>query len=477
MKAHLDSNTLEEIFRNCEDVKELKYTFERNLNMTMFYCKGLCNEEFLMDEFIPTLQQHIKEKLHKSNILKEFNKVPHQEINTEQEAIEKVFLGELLVFIHDESKLYAFEMGKPPNRQPEETSAEVTIRGPRDGFVESIEINVALIRKRMKTTSLSYEKFIVGKRSRTQVGLLYFHDIAQPETINHIRYLIKKINVDALVNNNQLEELIDESPFRVLPMMHYSGRPDFAINSLLYGRFLIFIDGSPIALIGPVNLPFLLKTGEDYEYPWFFNSVERLLRVGGLIIGILLPGFWVALAAFHPDQIPLVFLSTAAQARQGIPLPTPIEALILVLLFDLLKEAGLRLPFSVGQILGVVGGLIIGDAAIRAGITSPANVMIIATSTVATFTISNQSLSGIVTLTRIFVLIISSIMGLFGFFVASFFVLIHIANLRSFNLPYLAPIAPFNLKDFLASIFHLPEKLKKERLKMLNVQDSDKGGN
>ncbi|WP_279401732.1 spore germination protein [Piscibacillus salipiscarius] len=219
-----------------------------------------------------------------------------------------------------------------------------------------------------------------------------------------------------------------------------------------------------------------MKTGEDYEYPWLFNSFERLLRIVGMIIGITLPGFWVALAAFHPDQIPLVFLSSASQARQGIPLPTPVEALILVLLFDLLKEAGLRLPFSVGQILGVVGGLIIGDAAIRAGITSPANVVMIATSTVATFTISNQSLSGIVSLIRIFILIISSFLGLFGFFVATFFVLIHIANLRSFNLPYLAPLAPFTPKDIVNSLFHMPEKLKKTRFKMLRVRDSKRGG-
>ncbi|MDQ0350267.1 hypothetical protein J2R98_000070 [Alkalibacillus filiformis] len=476
MNSQLDSQKLKDLFKDSEDVQTYDLTIEGK-KLLFIYCEGLCDEQFLNEEFLPTFKSHLINSHFKTatEAIENFHKMSHKRVYKEEEIIEKVYSGELIIHLYENKENYLYDLASPPARQTEETSAEVTVRGPRDGFVESMEINVALIRKRLKTNSLVYETFTVGERSKTPVGLLFVNDIARDETINHIRSLLKNIDIDALVNTNQLEELIHETPLRILPMYHYTGRPDFAVNSLLMGRFVLFIDGSPVALTAPVNLPYILKTGEDQVYPWFFNSFERIMRLAGLIIGILLPGFWVALSAFHQDQIPLVFLSSASQARQGVPLPTPVEALLLVLLFDLLKEAGLRLPFNVGQILGVVGGLIIGDAAIRAGITSPANVVMVATSTVATFTIANQSLSGVVSLLRIFVLVIASFTGLYGFFVASFLLLIYMANLRSFNMPYLAPIAPFNLRGAVKAIIHPPEKLKKKRPTMLDVKDTDRG--
>lgn len=243
---------------------------------------------------------------------------------------------------------------------------------------------------------------------------------------------------------------------------------------MLSGRIIILVDGVQYAIIAPVNLAFLLKSAEDSENIYLYNSFERVIRILGILIAVFVPGLWVALISFHQNQIPIAFLGTIIESRKGVPLPAAIEAIFMLFLFEFFKEAGLRLPLAIGSTLSVVGGLIIGDAAIRAGLASPLMIVLIATSSVATYTLVSLSIHGIVSILRFFVIIISSFFGLYGFFVAMFLIVLYGANIQTFSVNYLSVPETFNFKQILQTVFRLPEVKYKKRPDLLSTDDDTK---
>ncbi|GBF71855.1 spore germination protein [Paenibacillus sp. 598K] len=396
----------------------------------------------------------------------------------EKEALiaDLVFSGQAILFVEQRQLLYRMDLACLPKRSPDETNTEASIRGPRDGFVEDIGVNAALVRRRMRSTSLCMEQFELGQRSHTRVTLLYIKDIANPELVHEARERIRDIKIDALISGAQLEELISDRPYSMFPLLDYSGRPDFVVDCLVRGRIALLVDGSANAIIAPANFSLLLKSSEDAHAPYVFVAFERIARLFGLLVSIFLIGFWVALLNYHQEQFPLSLLSTVIVSRQGVPMSVPTEAFMILALFEILREAGARLPKAIGQTLAVVGGLIIGESAIRAGLTSPALVVIAAISTLSTFILVNQSLSGAVALLRIFVLAGASLMGMYGFLGSLFLILLYLANLRSFGMPYLAPISPLSFKGLLTAMLRLPWKKMNQRSRLLKPIDNTRQG-
>jgi hypothetical protein len=229
-------------------------------------------------------------------------------------------------------------------------------------------------------------------------------------------------------------------------------------------------------VLAPTNFTLLLKSPEDSYFPYYYVTLERFIRLIGLVLALFLPGFWVSLTSYNMDQLPFPLMATITLARIGLPLSAPLEAFLMLSLFELFREAGVRLPKAVGQTVAVVGGLIIGDAAIRAGLSSTTMLVVSATTAVATFTLVNQSLSGSVTVIRLYVLLCSSILGMFGFFLSMFSVVLYLSKLKSFGLPYMAPLSPFHLKDFIASLFKKPLHMADIRPEILKTKDSSRQG-
>jgi len=416
------------------------------VRLLFLYCEELCDAQMLQKAIYPMLRDMCKQCSCRSAAEIDMHKPATLEYIGKEVRIDdlnfRLFSGELLIYFQEADVLYAMALASPPNRDPEEPNTEVSIRGPKDGFVEDISKNVALIRKRIRSHRLVYEPFIIGTRSQTKVGLLYIDDIANLDMISEVRQRLLNLYVDSITSTNQIEHWISDRRFAIFPLFGYTGRPDFAASSLLNGRFLLLVDGSPTALIGPGNLTFLLNTSEDNHTFFLFVIFQRLIRLVSTSVSILLPGGWVALTSFHQDQLPFTLLATLVLSRQGVPLPVSLEMFIMMILFEVFKEAGMRLPLAIGQTLSVVGGLIIGQAAISAGLTAPATLVIAATSVISSFTLVNQNLSGTATLLRFFVLIFSSFLGLFGFILSLFLILTYVVNLRTLGIPYLAPLAP-----------------------------------
>src|SRR5690606_34350067 len=292
------------------------------------------------------------------------------------------------------------------------------------------------------------KSFTIGKRSNTKVTIAYITDIQNPETIVELEKRLEAIDIDVLSSDTQLIQLISDSRYSLFPLLESASRPDGVVNSLIMGRFDIFIDNTPNVVLGPANFFFLLNTPEDQHLPFFYTSFEMFLRISGIFLAIFLPSFWLSLSVFNVDQIPFSLLATIGASRLGIPFNTTFELLLMITLFELFREAGVRLPKAVGQTVAVVGGLIVGDAAIRAGLTSPTMLVVSAITAVATFTLGNQSLFGTVTIIRIFSILCASVLGMYGFFLSLFFLIAYLAKLESFNVPFLSPLSPFVRQDF-----------------------------
>ncbi|XRG78927.1 spore germination protein [Rossellomorea sp. GAMAL-10_SWC] len=391
-----------------------------------------------------------------------------------KEVEENLFSGDLVIFSSYLNDVFFIPVANPPQRNPEESNLENSIRGPRDGFVESISINMALIRQRLKTSTLKSVEYTIGERSRTKVLLVYIEDIINPEILSKVKKRLSSIKKDVIVSSYEIEEMLYDQPFSIFPLLDNIGRPDFVVQSLNQGRFAVIVEGNPTCLIGPTNLNQLVYSPEDIHASFYYVNIVRYLRIMAIVTTIFLPGFYIALITFHLDQLPYPFLATIGMSRNGLPFSAPIEAVLMLVFFELFKEAGIRLPKAVGQTVAVLGGLFIGDAAIRAGLTSPSMLVVVALTVISGYTLINQNISGNIVILRFFVLFFSSILGLIGFFTSFFLIATMIVSLESFGHPYISNLSVPSKSDFLNIHIKLPQKFKKTRNQSLHPVDEDR---
>ncbi|MFD1929501.1 spore germination protein [Sporosarcina siberiensis] len=471
-EKELDISTFKSIFQKSADVQFQEYTFNDH-KITFITCDAMVDSQLLNEVVVKRVSifmDDLKDTSIDQDNLTQLHLPSFQQVKAKKDAISLVYTGHVLLYFEDVEILISSNIARKPNRSPEETKIGPPIKGPRDNFIEDISVNIALIRKRLPTNSLCVEKFELGKRSKTKVALLYFDDIASKEILYAIKKQLKKVDTDIVLSGDSLMEVVNKSD-KLFPRNDYTGRPDKAVQSIVKGRFLILVDGVAYAIITPVNLFLLLKAGEDLETSVIYSSLERLLRLLGMAIGILLPAFWLALTTFHQDQLPYQLLATVVQANTGLPLPSALEMILMVVMFELFRESGLRLPSALGGTIGVVGGLIIGDAAIRAGITSPAMIVIIATSTIATFTLVNQTLVTAVSVMRICFIFLTAFLGLFGFYMSFFLMVLYLSNIRVFGVPYINTSADLSWDTIKKSFLRLPPEAYKERPNEINPID------
>ncbi|WP_339280051.1 spore germination protein [Paenibacillus sp. FSL W8-1187] len=453
---------MKRVFEHSADVIVKSSFFGRDnaKEVVLVFSVGLCDTMMINRHVLPSLSAHFDRdesltrpllRLSDALTIEGFVKTP---MRTELE--EAVYSGALLLLFVREGLLASVDLCNAPRRTPDESSTEISIKGPRDCFIEDLDTNVALIRKRIRSSSLHVEGFTVGRRTRTRISLLYIHDIADPKPLEDVRKRLREIDIDGLYSINQLEDLLLHNRFKILPLIDFTGRPDFVVTSLLNGRFTIIVDGNPMVLIAPATLSFILKSPEDVHFNFSYVSFSRIIRILSMFLSIFLPGIWIALMAFHQDQIPFRLMATISVARLGLPLSAQMEMLLLLLLLEIFKEAGVRLPSAIGQTLTSIGGLIIGDAAIRAGLVSPSVVVVGAITAVAGVTLVNQVLSTVVSIFRMFFFFLASFFGMYGVILGIVLMVAYMARLQSFGVSYLAPLSPLLPKDALMSYLRLP---------------------
>ncbi|MFE0554503.1 spore germination protein [Paenibacillus sp. NPDC058910] len=431
----------------------------------MVYNPMMCDSQLMSKIFLPVISKEWNISISQKHPFDPDHLEYYLTLDTSEANVESVddivYSGYVALYFPKDNKLYSYSASKSIGRTPEESSAETSIKGPRDGFVEELDVNVSLIRKRLKSPGLAYSSFKLGDKSKTTVGIMYLKDKVIPETVTAIVNKLNDFSGDSPVGMGELAEHLTPYRFTVLPMFDYTGRTDLAYDSLTRGRLVIIMQGSPVVLIAPASFMQLLFAAEDPQMPFYFVIPWRILRLVGFLISVFLPGFYITLLSFHQDQIPFPLLATVANTRLGLPIPTGFEMLIILFLLTLLREAGMQMPSPIASTITVVSGIIIGDAAIRGGFFSPTMTVIGALAFVAGSTHSNQDFVVTQTIFRFLVLTLSSVFGLFGFFISVFLIVQYAAHHNPFGQPYLAPFSPFSLSKIIGNLMRFPGKRKK----------------
>lgn len=330
----------------------------------------------------------------------------------------------------------------------EEPKTQPVVRGPHEGFNENIQANVVLVRRRVKDPNLVVEYLTLGKKTGTALALMYIKDVVNPPLLEEVKKRLDSINTDTILESGYIEQFIEDAPLSPFSTIANTERPDSLAAKILEGRIAIFVDGTPFVLTVPMLFIEGFQVAEDYYSRPFYVSVVRSLRFISFLISVVLPGFYVAVSSFHQNFIPTPLLLTMAEAREGTPFPAIVEALLMGVIFEILREAGIRLPRPVGNAISIVGALVIGESAVTAGLIGAPMVIVVSLTAIASFVVPVHADVG--ALLRVFTLILAGSLGAFGLLIVFLGVLIHLVSLRSFGTPYLSPLAPLNsgvLKD------------------------------
>lgn len=417
---------------------------------TLIYINDIVNKEALGELVIKPATEYTGEiKLEK--VKKIFLSPEKKEVTSITNCIEEIVSGSALLLIDGIKVAFSFGLTKFEKRAITEPPTSTVLKGPREGFVESLPVNVSMIRRRLKTPDLTFENLTVGKISKTTVALCYVRGLADEKLISVLRKKIKNIKIDAILDSSYVSKLIGEHRSSLFKQLGNTEKPDILISKILEGRVAIIVDGSPIVLTAPYLLIEDFHSPSDSYTSPYTATLARILRVFAVLISIFLPAFFVASELFHLQLIPLSFLLTIVNSVKGIPLSPSYEMFFTLLIFETLNEASVRMPKYVGMVVSIVGGLVLGETAVNAGIISAPALMIIAFSGICLYTVPEleQSFSVL----RLAFLVIGGSIGGYGLIIVSAFTLIYLVSFESFFAPLMAPFSPLIKSDLKDSIY------------------------
>lgn len=376
-----------------------------------------------------------------------------------KEAAEGLLTGDMILFVDGLDRVVKIPDKGYPRMGVQNAESEKVTRGSNEGFSDSIKTNTALIRKRLRALELKNVETKAGRRTGTLVNLMYMEGIAQKEVLDEIMRRLEGFEIDGILDSGMIEQLSETHWASPFPQFQSTQRPDRAVHALLEGRIVLLCDNSPMVLILPTDYNSFLQTSDDYYNRFEIATLERIIRYLAAFFALSLPGLYLAVINFHTSLLPTSLLLSFAQARAGVPFSSLVELLLMELSFELLREAGVRLPGTMGNTIGIVGGLIIGSAAVEAGIASPVVVIVVAFTALCSFAIPNEEFATAFRLLKFFLIFASAWLGFFGYLAGLLAILIHLSGLRSFGVPYLMPFAASEADDGVQwkdSIFRFP---------------------
>ncbi len=435
------------LFNNSSDLVLFEFKTLSDRRILIGYINGLIDKnslnEFLIKPIIQssTFPQDIKETVFISEVM---------EVTSMQEMIRPMTDGYVVLFIEGTEVSYLFNLSHWDKREIEQPDSEQAIKGPKEGFIEDIGVNKALIRRKIKNRNLIFEDYFLGVQTNTKISLVYINGIVKQPILEEVRRRINKIEIDGIIDVRYIEEYIEDAPNSLINTIGYTEKPDVLAAKILEGRIGILCDGTPSILTLPNLFIENIQTAEDYYLKPQYATFLRILRVISVFISIFLVGIFIALETFHQEMIPTKLLISMASQREGVPFASFLEALLMIMFFELIKESGLRLPKDVGSAVSVVSALILGQAAVDAGLVSPIMIIVVAISGICEFVV--PTLREVIIIYRLISLLLGGLFGLYGIACGISILVAHFASLRSFGVPYLYPIAPYDkegIKDFI----------------------------
>jgi spore germination protein KA len=452
---------------NSKDIIIREFQIGGKIEAAIAFTDGLCDQNFISNSIMKSLLNLQVEAVIQDvdrgtdqivQIAKEqlltFGGV--KDISDWQNLLHALLSGHSILLFNGINKAISAATKGGETRGVTETSTQSVVRGPKEAFSESIRTNTSLIRRKIKSPKLWLEERTIGEVTQTDVDIMYIKGIANDDIVQEVRNRLDRIQIDGILESGNIEDLIQDEVWTFFPTVFNSERPDVIAAGLLEGRVAILIDGTPFVLLVPVEFVSFLQSAEDYYQRFDIGTFLRILRFGSFFIALLLPSLYVAIATFHQEIIPTSLLLQLAAQREGIPFPPIVEAFLMEIVFEVLREAGIRMPNAVGKTISIVGALVIGQSAVEAGIVSPAMVIIVSFTAITNFVIPALSLAIAVRLLRFGLLILAGSLGMYGIAVALLLLVLHLSSLRSFGVPYLKPFAPFILKEHKDSLFRFP---------------------
>ncbi len=388
-----------------------------------------------------------------------------------KQFFQKLLLGYSIIMIEGTAKAIAANVVGGERRGIEEPKTEMAIRGPREGFTESVRVNSAMIRRKIRSPKLWMEQWTIGEISQTPVCIMYVHGLADENVLKDLRERLDAVKIDGILESGYIEELITDQKWSPFPTIMNVERPDAVAGNLLEGRIAILVDGTPFVLIVPSILNMFFQAAEDYYQRFDIATFLRMIRFVSFLIALLMPSVYVAIVSYHQEMIPTQLLLKLAAQREGVPFPAYLEAFIMEFVFEILREAVVRMPSAAGNTISIVGGLVIGQSVVEAGIVSPAVVIVVSFTAIASFVSPAYSLGIAARLLRFILLLAASTLGFYGIALVVLLLLLHLTNIRSFGMPYTKPFAPLKIKDLKDTLVRAPLWLMRERPQKLAVQN------
>ncbi|MBB6674668.1 spore germination protein [Cohnella nanjingensis] len=389
----------------------------------------------------------------KESILTDANVV---EVNRLAQIYSYLLTGHGIVLLDGANAALAVDSVKLQARQVEEPNVQSVVRGPREGFTEVLDWNTAMIRRRLKSPNLWMETRIIGKESQTRVVIAYMNGIVTSSVLDEVRRRMDRIEIDAILESNYIEQFIQDKQLTTFPTVFNTERPDVVSAHLLEGKVAILVDGTPFALVVPALFIQFFQSSEDYYQRTDFASLIRILRVIAFVLATLTPSLYIAVTTFHQELIPTTLLYNLASQREGVPFPAFMEGLLMEVTFEILREASVRMPKTIGQSISVVGTLVIGQAAVEAGLVTAGMVIVVSITAISNFVMPAFNMGISARILRFMLMGLGASFGLFGVFLGIILLVVHLCNLQSFGVPYMAPFAPLRLNDQKDALFRMP---------------------
>ncbi|HBC94444.1 MAG TPA: spore germination protein [Pelotomaculum sp.] len=469
LSEDLSSNLarIKEIFQNCSDIIYRQFLFAQreDIRLVLIYADGLADKLQVSEQIMRALSLEVPMAAPEADItkagayhlIKERGLCVHQIKETDrlEDVIEAVLSGDTVLLVEGHPFAFINGMRGWEARPVSESENEMVVRGPRESFVETLRTNTALLRRKTRSSDLKLEMMQLGRITKTDVAVVYLKGIANDKLVEEVKSRLQGIELDSVLESGYVEEMIQDNTWSPFPQMNHTEKPDRLAARLLEGRVGIMVDGTPIVLTVPTVFIEFMHSAEDYYERFQIGTVVRIIRFLSMFLSLVMPSFYIAIITFHQEMLPTALLLSLAAQREAVPFPAFVETLLMELTFEILREAGIRLPRQVGQAVSIVGALIVGEAAVRAGLVAPATVIVVAFTGISSF-VYFYSASFAIRLLRFPMIVLSATLGLYGLISVLIIIVVHLCALRSFGTPYLSPVAPVSLGDMKDLVVRAP---------------------
>ena len=470
-------NIIKQKTGNSSDVviREIKIGENYNMRTAIVYIEGIVDNQSIQEYILQSIMKdNNKNKINRYNVIDLFSKDIMtigniSPITNFDDLFGALMAGDTLILVDGVEQALSASTAGGEKRSIAESTTEMVVRGPKGAFTESLGTNTAMVRRIIKTPDLWMESIKVGRVTKTDVTFMYIHGIANNKVVNEVRERLERIDIDSILESGYIEQLIEDQTATPFPTVYNTERPDVVAGNLLEGRIAIFVDGTPFVLIAPAVFIQFFQSAEDYYARFDIATSIRLLRILMFMLSLIAPATYVAVTTFHQEMVPTTLIVAIAAQREAVPFPAFVEALLMELTFEILREAGIRLPKAIGSAVSIVGALVIGQAAVQASIVSPAMVIIVSITAIASFATPSFNMAISARLIRFLFMIGAATFGFYGIILCLLMMVVHLCSLRSFGIPYMSPFAPFTLVDNGDTILRLPWWTLRQRPRLVTT--------